>query len=263
MGVDGSPWPPNVAQSNPVSEAARKRSARRTNVPEPPRPVFVIGAPRSGTSILALAIAQLPVFKLTLDPTWLANLSSALHVAFTSVDASETVNDLEIQRVDTEQFAAHFGAAAHELLLRGIDPAVAAPFEDERLRQLRTKVRSTRTRVLAEGERLVEHGFELHRLFPHARFVHVLRDPDEVVAAHQKDRRMLYRSRFVYMDQEAAYDRWIESVQAARDLEIGLGAEKVMRVDRAALLADPENVLGRVLSFIGEPYDPAVLRPFA
>jgi len=234
LGVDGQPWPPNV-EPEPEPAKARSTARRKRTASSPPRPVFIIGAPRSGTSILALAIAQLPVFKLTLDPSWLPQLSSALHLAFTSVEENETVDDLHIQRVDTEQFAAHFGAAAHDLLLRGIDPAVAAPFEDERLRQLRTQVARTSTRVLAEGDVLAVHGFDLYRLFPHARFIHVLRNPDEVVAAHQRDRKMLYRTRFVYMDEERAYDRWIESVKAARDLEIALGAEKVMRVDRAAL----------------------------
>lgn len=262
MGKDGNPWPAGAPAGEPPTQLAARKPPRRKSQAGPPHPIFVIGAPRSGTSILALALSQLSDFKLTLDPTWLTNLSAALHLAFSSVEENETVNDLQIQRVDTEQFAAHFGAAAHELLLRGIDPEVAAPFEDERLRQLRTRVKQTRTRVVAEGEHLAEHAFELYRLFPHARFIHVLRDPDEVVGAHQKDRRMLYRSRFVYLDQESAYDRWIESVQAARDLEISLGAERVMRVDRDAMLSDPELVLRTVLTFIGEEWDPAVLRPF-
>jgi hypothetical protein len=263
LGVDGEAWPKGVDPA-PAADSHRKTPARRkTSAPTAPRPVFVIGAPRSGASILALAIAQIPSFKLTLDPTWLTNLSSSLHIAFTSVEETDNVNDLTIQRVDTEQFAAHFGAAAHELLLRGIDPSISAPFEDERQKLLRTRVKQTRTRVLAESDSLAEHGFDLYRLFPHAKFIHVLRDPDEVVAAHQKDRRMLYRSRFVFMDEERAYDRWIETVQAARDLEIALGAEKVMRVDRSAMLADPESILRHVSTFIDEEYDPAVLRPFA
>jgi hypothetical protein len=263
LGVDGEAWPKGIELCADTKSPPRTSRRRKTSEPSAPRPVFVIGAPRSGASILALAIAQIPSFKLTLDPTWLTNLSSSLHIAFTSVEETDNVNDLTIQRVDTEQFAAHFGAAAHDLLLRGIDPAISAPFEDERQKLLRTRVEQTRTRVLAEGDNLAEHGFDLYRLFPHAKFIHVLRDPDEVVAAHQKDRRMLYRSRFVFMDEERAYDRWIETVQAARDLEIALGAERVMRVERTSLLADPESVLRSVLTFIDEQYDPAVLRPFA
>lgn len=262
IGIDGHAWPHEVDAGVGLPAPVKKAAPRRTSEPQPPQPVFAIGSPRSGASILALAIAQLPSFKLSLDPTWLTNLSTALHLAFTSVEESDTVNDLEIRRVDTEQFAAHFGAAAHDLLLRGIDPNIAAPFEDEPLRLMRTAVEPTQTRIVAEGEKLAQHGFDLYRLFPHAKFIHVLRDPDEVVAAHQKDKRMLYRSRFVYLDEERAYDRWIETVQAARDLEIALGSERVMRVDRAALLTNPEPVLRQALRFIGEPFDPVVLRPF-
>ncbi len=262
LGFDGQSWPIEVDAGIGMPAQEKKANGRRKKTAHAPQPVFIIGSPRSGASIVALAIAQLPSFRLSLDPTWLTNLSSSLHLAFSSVEESETVNDLEIQRIDTEQFAAHFGAAAHDLLLRGIDPDVAAPFEDERLRQLRTRVKPTQTRVVAEGDKLAQHGFDLYRLFPHAKFIHVLRDPDEVVAAHQKDKRMLYRSRFVYLDEERAYDKWIEAVQAARDLEIALGAEKVMRVDRSALLADPETTLRQLLAFIDEPFDPVVLRPF-
>ena len=228
-----------------------------------PRPVFVIGAPRSGTSILALAIAQLPGFKLSLDPTWLLQLSTALHVAFTSVDFGDAVTDLEVQQVDTEQFAAHFGASAYEMLLRGVDSAVAPPLETG-LASVRSEVdRHAARRVVAEGESLAERAFDLYRIFPHAVFIHVVRDPDEVVASFQKDRRHLYRSRYIQLDEQQAYERWIQSVQGARDLEVALGAEKVMRIDRKDLLATPEPVMRRVLSFIGEPFDPAVLRPFA
>jgi hypothetical protein len=36
----------------------------------------------------------------------------------------------------------------------------------------------------------------------------------------------------------------------------------VMRVDRSALIEDPESVLRAALTFIDEPFDPVVLRPF-
>jgi hypothetical protein len=36
-----------------------------------------------------------------------------------------------------------------------------------------------------------------------------------------------------------------------------------MRVDRAAMMADPETTLRRTIAFIDEVYDPIVLRPFA
>jgi hypothetical protein len=262
LGVNGEAWPKGSGVA-PVLTTPKKAPARRKGAASPPRPVFVIGAPRSGTSILALSIAQLPSFKLVLDPGWLSNLSSALHVAFSATEEAETVDDLLMQQIDTEQFAAHFGAAAHELLLQGINPAISAPFENEQQKLLRSRVKHARTRVLAEGAALAERGFDLYRLFPHAKFIHVIRDPDEVAAAHQKDRRGLYRSRFVYMDEEQAYDRWIEVVRAARDLEVALGSEKVMRVDRAAMFADPDATVRSVLEFIGEPFDPVVLRPFA
>ena len=69
---------------------------------------------------------------------------------------------------------------------------------------------------MAEGGDLAEHGYGLNRLFPYAKFIHVLREPEGMVGAHQGNRFQLYRSRFIYMDEDRAYDRWMETVQAAR-----------------------------------------------
>jgi hypothetical protein len=104
--------------------------------------------------------------------------------------------------------------------------------------------------------------FALHRLFPHARFIHVLRNPEEVVDSLSIDNSRLYRSRFVHMKRNQAFDLWMDAVKHCREIEEGLGAERVLRVERQDLLADPQRVMNEVLTFLGEPFDPAVIRPF-
>ena len=100
--------------------------SRDTEPENPPRPVFIIGAPRSGMSLLGLAIAQLPNFALVLDPDWLAHLARALHVAFPVPEKEKWANDLIVRQMEPEDFTAHFGVAAHRLLLNGADAATLA-----------------------------------------------------------------------------------------------------------------------------------------
>ena len=229
-GAAGRRWPAVATRGRCRHRhaGARRRSqpaaARRTA--QPPHPVFVIGAPRSGASILALAIAQLPSFKLSLDPTWLTNLSSSLHLAFTSVEESDTVNDLEIQRIDTEQFAAHFGAAAHDLLLRGIDP------NRGRAIRRRTPAPAPHSRQAdphaSRGRRRKAGAARIRSLSPlPAREVHprAARSGRSRGRAPERPAHALPVPLRLY-GRRARLRPWIEAVQAARDLEIALGARK-------------------------------------
>lgn len=261
-GIDGTPWPPSADRSVRF-EPIRTSTSRDVEPSIPPRPVFLIGAPRSGTSLLALAIAQLPNLSLILDPNWLPTFAAALHSAFPISGNEDSINDLIVRRIETEEFAAHFGAAAYRLLLDGLDPKTVL-HDPSSLEHPETFGNwKGATRIVAEGSDLASKAYGLYRLFPQARFIHVVRDPDEVVATFQDGRYRLYRSRFVQMDEDNVYDSWIEAVSAARQLESALGADQVMRVERSVLLADPESTLRRVLAFIDEAYAPVVLRPFA
>jgi hypothetical protein len=263
-GITREPWP---ASSATPGESASPRSIRpargnRHELEVPPRPIFVIGAPRSGASLMTTALSQHNNIAAVYDAAWMAELSSSLHAIYRSPQKRSPQSGIADIGIDVEEFAAQFGAAVNALVLRG--PAegltVDDPFDDPGPRAPGSGMFAHRW--VAGADKLYESAFPLHRLFPHARFIHMLRDPDAVVESLSTDNSRLYRSKFVRLEPDHAYDLWINAVQRCREVEQALGASCIARVDRDALIDDPETVMQTVLDFLREPFEPAVLRPF-
>jgi hypothetical protein len=98
----------------------------------------------------------------------------------------------------------------------------------------------------------------LFRLFPHAQFVHVIRDPRDTYCSIRQ--RML-----------ADKPEWqkFRPRRAARDWCAGIVAgkpwrskpDRYMEVRYEDLVAQPEPVMRKVLAFLEEPWDPRILSP--
>jgi len=104
----------------------------------------------------------------------------------------------------------------------------------------------------------------LHHLFPDSPLVHVIRDGRDVVASllgidwRGPDGQPVPFTR----DARAAAEYWVASVRAGRQAaarDPGL-AGRYVEVRYERLVADPEGELRRLLAFVGEPWDDAVLR---
>jgi hypothetical protein len=105
------------------------------------------------------------------------------------------------------------------------------------------------------------HICGLHKLFPAAKFIHIVRDPDEVavsmLAFHHDDGSPLV------VDAEEAYAYWERTSQACLLAAQALGAESVFRLRHADLVARPETVLRAVCDFLGEAFAPDCVTPLA
>jgi glycosyltransferase involved in cell wall biosynthesis len=203
----------------------------------PPRPVFVIGAPRSGVSALAWALGQHPAIPAAIDTAWMGELARelpAIH-ARTQPDG-----------FGSERFSRVFGRAAASLIGDKLERWVDGAPEH-----------TTDVAVLA-------------RLFPDARFIHVVRESDAVVRsladpplgsagatggtqipAHLKTR----------LSEGEAADRWLAGARAGLEAERTLGAKRVLRVTFDELIADPEALVRRCLAFVEEEWDARCMRP--
>jgi hypothetical protein len=93
----------------------------------------------------------------------------------------------------------------------------------------------------------------LRRLFPNAKFVHILRDAPSVARSliHFKT----VAGHDVVGNADEAYDYWLRCVRACVEAELAYGPEVVLRVRYADLVASPEAILGRCLQFLGETHD--------
>lgn len=229
---------------------------------EAARPVFICGQERSGTSALLLALARHPalfavphVFETFIfhepralladpprpmqqaylgGPERLAALRRRL-AAWGGGD-SGTLDDDDLIR-------AFFAHAAHEVY-PGQRPLEKTPAHVHRLPQL-------------------------FALFPQARVLACVREPTEVVDSYRRRlRRELAAGKpadavaWLALTDEQLIQRFRRVDRALREAAARMPGQ-VFQVPYAWLTADPPVALAAICEFIGEPFDPALLRPKA
>jgi hypothetical protein len=95
-------------------------------------------------------------------------------------------------------------------------------------------------------------GF-IDELFPDAQYVHIIRDGRDVVAS--------FRDRWGYRSGvRAANSIWAHYVRTARDFGRGLQPDRYHELRYEALVGETEPTVRALLAFLGEEWDPQVLR---
>ena len=82
---------------------------------------------------------------------------------------------------------------------------------------------------------------EIHAVFPKAKFIHMLRNPYDVVAS--------YLDTGLYKNEEEALNRWLESVIAVKEFRI-LHPDVCVEVRYETLVSNPGKVVDKVCSFL-------------
>jgi hypothetical protein len=206
-------------------------------------PVFVIGTLRSGASLLSLALGQHSRLQPVLENPWVEEFVAGLIRSYRTASRHRAVSQVDINGVELEDFLAHFGAAALEMMGSA----------------------SSSQRVLLDATPanlfLVA---PLRLLFPEARFIHIVREAGEVVASlSNPELSAVYKSRYIECSPAAAYDHWLRGVSAGIEAEQAFGSGIVHRVRRQDLIADPATTLSRCFEFLGLCFEEASLRPFS
>jgi len=99
----------------------------------------------------------------------------------------------------------------------------------------------------------------LRKLFPKARFIHIVRDVPSVVRSMLNFHRIA-GNRLV-ANEEQAYDYWLRAVSACLKAEQAYGPRVVLRLRYSELVDAPETAMRSVLKFVGERYVTASLKP--
>jgi glycosyltransferase involved in cell wall biosynthesis len=202
----------------------------------PPRPVFVIGAPRSGVSALSWALGQHPGIPAAIDTAWMAELAKELP----QIHARS-----QPEGFGPERFSRVFGRAAASLI-------------GDRLE-----------RWVDGAPELTANVPMLARLFPDARFLHVVRESDAVVrsladpplgSAGATGGTQIPAHLRARMSEGEAADRWLAGARAGLEAERTL-KDRVLRVTYDELVAEPEKLVRRVLEFVREDFDERCMRP--
>ena len=234
-------------------------SAERIN-----KPIFVLGSPRSGTSILTWCLGQHPNIIPQEESNWLG--SFAIHAAsgYQRGSARGAHGQLSAIGVGREEFLALFGQTINELIL-----SHRKQFQMQRA-QLGLDVppftisRSPNEPKSRWVDGTPEYSFYicgLRKLFPEALFVHLVRDVTAVV------RSLLNffpdgRNRLV-ANEQVAYEYWLRRVTACVEAEQAYGPDVVYRMRYSDIVEQPASAVRSLLGFLGEPYAPECLEPLS
>jgi hypothetical protein len=230
------------------------------------KPIFIVGSGRSGSTILTWCLGQHSNIIPQEESNWLGPFAIDAAIGYQRGTARGERGQLSANFVQREEFLALLGQAINDLIV-----SHRKQFENINLRRQAGwsapafKVsRASNERKSRWADGTPEYSFYicgLRKLFPKARFVHLVRDVTEVV------RSLLNffpdgRNRLVTNEQDA-YAYWLRRVNYCLEAEQAYGPEVVYRMRYSDIIDQPEIAMRSLLDFLGEPYAAQCLEPLA
>jgi hypothetical protein len=223
-------------------------------VPGSGRPIFVVGCPRSGTTLLQLMLHAHP--RLAVPPENRYVLPAYFQRAEWG-DLSKAGNRRKLAEVITGRGTGFrdFGLDRKAVRRRIVDspPTLGSVLETVMLCFAEAH---GATRWCDKRPMYVRHVDILRRLFPDAQFVHLVRDGRAAAAS-------LARMSWFSGDLAQAIGTWRLAMEHARAAREVLPADTWFDLNYEGLITEPEAQLRRLCSFLGEDFDPRMLEPGA
>jgi hypothetical protein len=229
----------------------------------------VVGSPRSGTSILTWCLGQHPNILPTEESDWLGSFAEQVAAHHQRGSARGERSQLSALGVTRAEFFQTLGDTIDAMIRR----------HRRTLEQLnrqaaeRNPAQVCADFAVARGDaepkaRWVDGTPEyslyicgLHQLFPAAKFIHILREPDAVAASMLAFRHDDGSPLVTSADEAYAY--WERTTTACALAAQALGAKTFFCLPHAFLVARPEAALHSVFEFLGEEFAGACVAPLA
>ncbi|MEM9069820.1 MAG: sulfotransferase [Myxococcota bacterium] len=201
------------------------------------KPFFIVGSPRTGTTLLRRILTAHPEVAIPPESTFITEYLRATHVPL------ETRKTL---------FLADPGLEEWQVSFRSSDFASAETMAGViRLAHERYAAQVGRSHWGQKAARLVRHWQLLRETFPDAVFVHPRRDPRAVVAS-------LKRSKAHQLNALMGARRWRDDTARGLAMVETLG-ERALTYAYEDLVSDPEPVVRRLCDHLGLRFDPSML----
>lgn len=189
-------------------------------------PVFVLGAPRSGTSMMQWSLRRHPHLWGGQESDYLIRMIRDLRETHEFGRTRGRLHWLSGQNVEWPEFLRHVGFGINSLYMS----------------------RSNGLRWVEQTPQYTLHLDDIGTMFPGAVFINMLRDGRSVVHS--------LRNFVNPVEHEDACRTWARFVQAAeRYVEAGEG-DRMLTVRFERVVGDTEPALARVYEFLGEPPEP-------
>jgi hypothetical protein len=222
--------------------------------------VFFVGCQRSGTTLLRRIGDAHPELAVIPEQYWLPRYWE-WHIGITG-KGIVTADLLDMLFADRRFAALDLPFKRVAKLVEGDTPILYPRFVAE-VFDLYGEIEGKRL-VGERDSQYVRFLPTLHLLWPHARFVHLIRDGRDVALSlldWSKAERNV--GRFPTWDEDAVTTGalyWEWNVRLGREAGALLGPELYHELRYEALVADPEHECRKLCDFIELPYDPAMLR---
>jgi hypothetical protein len=232
------------------------------------KPIFVVGSPRSGTSILAWCLGHHPNIFPVPESNWMGDFAVNVAVAHQIGSARGCLSILSAMDIRDDEFFAAFGRSINELVVGhrthleiNRENSNSPSKINQQWLEATSMTAGPKTRWVDGTPEYSLHICGVRKLFPQARFVHVFRDVDAVVRSMVN----FHRATGIQLvaNEEDAYKYWLRTVRGCLKAEEAYGPRVVYRLRYTALVESPELALRSLLDFVGEPYSAKCLDPLS
>lgn len=232
-------------------------------------PIFVIGSPRSGTSILTWCLGQHANILHQEESGWLGEFAINVGVQFRRGSEHGQRSQLPALGVDFATFFRTFGNSINALVLahRLSQEQVSrkcSKYDPSQINSVLNLSRSCdepKSRWVDGTPEYSYYTAGLRKLFPDAKFIHIVRDVRAVVDSMLNFR--MSNGRKLVETEQQAYEYWLGTVDACVQAERAYGPKVVHRLRYDDLVRRPESAIREVLEFLNEPYMEVCLHPLA
>ena len=218
------------------------------------RPIFLVGAARSGTTLLRFMLSSHPRLYIPPQSDFIPHLfrrhpqepltrQGAIRAAEYIFAAHPFIKDWRDERPDPAAFVDALPDRRAATLLEAIYVCYARQHGAERW-----------------GDKSPSYtGYMdlLDRLFPTAQFIHIIRDGRDVALSTLET----FKEGNLHVDMYFAAWTWKRRVRTALACGRRLGPERYCALHYEQLVAEPERHLRDLCDFLGETFTPAMLEP--
>jgi hypothetical protein len=210
------------------------------------RPVFIVGCPRSGSTMLGAMLGGHPEAICPPEAQFIIDCMPASNLS-AGVDANAVLDDIKRHW--------RFGVWPFSLEARPETATMSYRTLIEWLvEQYAMAHERPAPKVWIDQSIFVRHIWKLLEVFPEARFIHLVRDGRGVAAS-------IIPLGWGPMGVLSAARHWIEHLAHGLAAEAALGADRIIRVHYEDILAEPEAAMKRLSGFLNIEFCPAMLVP--